>query len=178
MGLPAPLMTVFNFFQFGNIGEENLLIADIVRGMYGQGYDFIHFCSTAVSPMIIEVVVRLSYSLKSIKEGNSLKDSIPFSKNRESCPKLQTMLFLSHSISTAVNTGKILVTKNPMAINWAQWMVFAKYSISQLKWILYKKPILRDKYVQGFIDSEWTEIEDELESTWNEFSNNSIFVYE
>jgi hypothetical protein len=91
---------------------------------------------------------------------------------------LQTMLFLSHSISTAVNTGKILVTKNPMAINWAQWMVFAKYSISQLKWILYKKPRLRDKYVQGFIDSEWTEIEDELESTWNEFSNNSIFVYE
>ena len=41
MGLPAPLMGLFNLFQFGSIGEEEQTIADIVQGMYFEGYDFI-----------------------------------------------------------------------------------------------------------------------------------------
>ena len=40
MGLPAPLMGLFNLFQFGSIGEEEQTIADIVQGMYFEGYDF------------------------------------------------------------------------------------------------------------------------------------------
>lgn len=30
MGLPAPLMNLFNLLQFGSIGEEKLTIAEIV----------------------------------------------------------------------------------------------------------------------------------------------------
>ena len=45
MGLPAPLMGLFNLLQFGNIGEEELTVAEIVQGMYYEGFDFIHFCS-------------------------------------------------------------------------------------------------------------------------------------
>ena len=40
MGLPAPLMALFNLLQFGSIGEEEQTIAEIVQGMYYEGYDF------------------------------------------------------------------------------------------------------------------------------------------
>lgn len=34
MGLPAPLMSLFNLLQFGSIGEDEQTIAEIVQGMY------------------------------------------------------------------------------------------------------------------------------------------------
>ena len=108
MGLPAPLIALFNLLQFGNIGEEE---QTIVQGMYYEGYDFIHFCSMSISTMIIEVIIRLGYGIKRIKEGNSVKDSIPFSLNREKHPKLSTMLFIGHLAATAVNAGKAYFTK-------------------------------------------------------------------
>ena len=132
MGLPAPLMGLFNLFQFGSIGEEEQTIADIVQGMYFEGYDFIHFCSLSVPMMLVEVIVRIGYSIKRIKEGHSVKESIPFSLNREKHPKLATMLFIGHSGATAANAGKIYFTKNPLAINYPQWVAFAKYSYGRL----------------------------------------------
>ena len=47
MGLPVPLMGLFNLLNVGNIGEQNQTIAEIVQGMYYEGSDFIHFCSMA-----------------------------------------------------------------------------------------------------------------------------------
>mgnify|MGYP007053829577 FL=1 len=70
MGLPAPLMALFNLLQFGSIGEEEQTIAEIVQGMYYEGYDFIHFCSMSMPTMIIEVIIRLGYGIKRFKEGN------------------------------------------------------------------------------------------------------------
>ena len=107
MGLPVPLMALFNLLQFGSIGEEEQTIAEIVQGMYYEGYDFIHFCSMSIPTMITEVIIRLGYGIKRIKEGNAIKDSIPFSLNREKHPKLSTMLFIGHSAATAVNAGKV-----------------------------------------------------------------------
>ena len=79
MGLPVPLMSLFNFLQFGSIGEEEQTIAEIVQGMYYEGYDFIHFCSMSIPAMLVEVIVRLGYAIKRIKEGHKIKDSIPIS---------------------------------------------------------------------------------------------------
>ena len=142
MGLPAPLMSLFNLLQFGSIGEEELTIAEIVQGMYYEGYDFIHFCSMSVPVMLAEVVVRLGYAFKRIKEGYSIKDSIPVSLNRDKHPKLATMLFIGQAGAAAINAGKVYFTKNPMAINYPQWIAFAKYSYSQLKWaLLQKRPV-------------------------------------
>ncbi len=70
MGLLAPLMALFNLLQFGSIGEEEQTIAEIVQGMYYEGYDFIHFCSMSMPTMIIEVIIRLGYGIKRFKEGN------------------------------------------------------------------------------------------------------------
>ena len=117
--------------------------------MYYEGYDFIHFCSMSIPVMLTEVIVRLSYCFKRMKDGYSLKDSLPYSLNREKCPKLATMLFLSHSFATLINTGKVYFSKNPMAINYPQWLAFGKYAFQQAKWLLYEKPELRDKYVMN-----------------------------
>ena len=178
MGLPAPLMGLFNLLQFGSIGEEKQTIAEIVQGMYYEGYDFIHFCSMSIPTMIIEVVIRIAYAFKRIKEGYSIKESIPFSLNREKHPKLSTMLFIGHSAATAINLGKICFTKNPMAITYPQWIAFAKYSYKQLKWVLIEKPELRDAYVHGKLNEELVTVYNDIDITLKEYSNKYIFAFE
>ena len=176
MGLPAPLMALFNLLQFGSIGETEQTIAEIVQGMYYEGYDFIHFCSMSIPVMITEVVIRLGYSCKRIKEGNSIKESIPFSLNHEKHPKLETMLFIGHSAATTINAGKIYFTKNPMTINYPQWIAFAKYSYKHLKWVLIEKPELRDTYVRGKINEELQISYDEINDLFDEYTKNDIVV--
>lgn len=177
MGLPVPLMSLFNLLQFGSIGEEEQTIAEIVQGMYYEGYDFIHFCSMSIPTMLVEVIVRMGYALKRIKEGYSVKDSIPISLNREKHPKLATMLFMGHSAVTAVNAGKVYFTQNPMAINYPEWIAFAKYSYSQLKWVLIEKPELKDCYVRGKINEELHSILAEADKTFEKFTTEYTVVF-
>lgn len=177
MGLPVPLMSLFNLLQFGSIGEEEQTIAEIVQGMYYEGYDFIHFCSMSIPAMLVEVIVRLGYAIKRIKEGHRVKDSIPLSLNREKHPKLATMLFIAHAGATAANAGKVYFTHNPVAINYPQWIAFAKYSYSQLKWILFEKPTLRDAYVRGKINEELDVVLTEAETTFERFSQEYFVVF-
>lgn len=177
MGLPAPFMSMFNLLQFGNIGEYDQTIAEIVQGMYYEGYDFIHFCSMSIPAMLVEVIVRMGYAFKRINEGHAIKDSIPVSLNREKHPKLATMLFLGHSAATAVNAGKVAFTENPMAINYAQWIAFTKYSYSQLKWAVMEKPVMRDAYVTGKIYEEMNVVFAEVDNTFEEYTRDKIVIY-
>lgn len=154
MGLPVPLMAMFNLMQFGCIGEYEQTVAEIAQGMYFEGYDFIHFCSMSAPTALVEVTVRLCYAFKRIKEGAPLKDAIPLSTSREKNPKLATMLFTAHCVATAANAGKIAFTENPMAINYPQWIAFAKYSYQQLKWVMLTKPAQRDTHVHQAIEND------------------------
>ena len=178
MGLPAPLMGLFNLLQFGSIGEEEQTIAEIVQGMYYEGYDFIHFCSQSIPVMVSEVIVRLGYAIKRIKEGNSIRASIPISLNREKHPKLATMLFIAHAGATAANAGKIYFTKNPMAINYPQWLAFAKYSYSQLKWVIVNKPEAQNAYVMGKLNDELFSVIDSTNEMFEDFTKDYIVVFE
>lgn len=177
MGLPAPFMSLFNLLQFGNIGEYDQTIAEIVQGMYYEGYDFIHFCSMSIPTMLVEVIVRMGYAFKRINEGHEIKDSIPVSLNREKHPKLGTMLFLGHSAAIAVNAGKVTFTENPMAINYPQWIAFTKYSYSQFKWVVMEKPAMRDAYVTGKIYEELKAVFDEVDNTFEEYTRGKIVIY-
>ena len=71
-GLPAPFMALFNKLQFGKFLDHDT-IADLVKSMYGQGYDFRHFCSMSIPVMITEVIVRVSYFAKRLYEGPHLR---------------------------------------------------------------------------------------------------------
>mgnify|MGYP007016827022 CR=1 FL=1 len=178
MGLPAPMMGLFNLLQFGEIGDYEQTVAEIVQGMYYEGYDFIHFCTLSIPVMIVEVVTRIGYAFKHIKEGYSVKESIPFLMNREKHPKLANMLFIAHSAATAVNAGKVYFTQNPMAINYPQWIAFAKYSYKQLKWVLIEKPNARDAYVSGRLNEQLAEVLGDVNATFDEITANYIVVFE
>lgn len=178
MGLPAPLMGLFNLLQFGSIGEEEQTIAEIVQGMYYEGYDFIHFCSLSIPVMLTEVIVRLGYAIKRIKEGYTIKESIPVSLNREKHPKLATMLFIAHAGAAAANAGKIYFTHNPMSINYPQWIAFAKYSYSQLKWAVINKPDVQNAYVLGKINEELYRVIDSTNALFDDFSKDYIVIME
>ena len=170
-GLPVPFMALFSKFQFGHIGVEGLNIAELVKGMYGQGYDFRHFCAMSIPVMITEVIVRVSYFAKRLSEGHSFMEAIPFGLDHQKKPKLATMLFIAHSASTAINAGKIVFTKNPMDINYPQWISFARYSVKQLKWALLEKPALREKYVADAIDGHWNELSASIDVLWDELAS-------
>lgn len=177
MGLPAPMMGLFNLLQFGSIGEEEQTIAEIVQGMYYEGYDFIHFCTLSIPVMIAEVVTRLGYGIKRIKEGHSVKDSIPISINHTKQPKLGTMLFIAHTSATAINAGKVCFKKNPMAINYPQWIAFAKYSYQQARWVLLEKPEARDAYVRGVLYEELDDVLKSVDETFEVFSTDYMVVF-
>ena len=146
-GLPVPLMPLLQFIQVG-IGKGEHTIGEISRIMYRSGYDFRHLLAMSVSPMLIEIIVRLSYAFKRRYEGNEWGRCIPFDVVGDRKAKLQTMLFTSHLIATAANAGKVYFTGNPLAINSSQWMLFTKYAFSQMKWALVDKENERQAYVQ------------------------------
>ena len=176
-GLPVPLMTLSNALQVGSIGEEKLNVAELVKSMYGQGYDFRHFCSMSVSVLIIEAIVRVSYFTKRLNEGHTFVEAIPVGTRKQK-PKLETMLFIAHSASTAINTGKVLFTRNPLDINYVQWLRFAWCAVGQLKWVLYDKPQLREKYVSGILDNEWATLSESIDELWDRMSEDYLFVFE
>ena len=65
-----------------------------------------------------------------------------------------------------------------MAINYPQWIAFAKYSYSQLKWALRQKPELRDKYVSGRIYEELEETMLSVDQMFEDFSKDYIVLFE
>lgn len=175
-GLPAPCMALFNLMQFGNIGDEDATIADVVQGMYWEGYDFAHFCSMSIPVVVSEVFVRFAYTFRGLSEGVSFKDAAALSANREKNPKLATMLFIAHASAAAINAGKVYFKKNPLAINYPQWIAFARYSYQQLKWIVLEKPDARDKYVRGIINGELSTVCGEIDEMLGEFDREIAVV--
>ena len=88
------------------------------------------------------------------------------------------MLFIGHASATAANAGKVCFKKNPMAINYPQWIAFAKYSYQQLKWAILQKPAAREAYVRGVLYEELDEVFNSADETFNAFSAGYIVVFE
>ena len=65
-----------------------------------------------------------------------------------------------------------------MAINYPQWIAFAKYSYKQLKWVLIEKPSARDAYVRGTLNEQLDMVFAQIDTAFDEFSANYIVVFE
>ncbi|MDD3020565.1 MAG: hypothetical protein PHX61_06235 [Alphaproteobacteria bacterium] len=167
-GLPAPFMPLLQMIQVGSIGEKGRTVGELTRAMYAQGYDFGHFLAMSVPVLIIEVLVRTLYFLKRLSEGYGFTESIPFNiPGQPRKPKLQTMLFIAHTIATAANAGKVAITENPLAINLPQWMWFSKSAIQQLQWVVFTKENERLAHVQNHLDADWEQINNSLLAEWS-----------
>jgi hypothetical protein len=170
-GLPAPLMPLLQFLQVGSFGEGERTIGEITRLMYAKGYDFGHFLAMSVPVILIEALVRFSYCAKRLMEGHGLAATLPLNVPGQSRqPKLQTMLFVAHLISTTANAGRVYLTQNPLAINYPQWIAFAKSSVQQAKWVLFEKEAERLAYLQGHIDQDWAALNRDLSEWWSKAS--------
>jgi hypothetical protein len=168
-GLPAPLMPLAQFLQFGSFGNKDYTIGQISRQMYRQHYDFAHFAAMSIPTLMIEVIVRLGYLVKRLYEGHGFMESLPVGAgNRMKKPKLQTMLFFAHTVATAANAGKVYFTGSPLAINYPQWLAFFRYALPQLKWALFDKERERFKYVQTHLDQRWDQLDQDLDRIWSE----------
>jgi hypothetical protein len=65
-----------------------------------------------------------------------------------------------------------------MAINYPQWIAFAKYSYSQLKWVVIHKPEARNAYVTGRIDEELQDVIASSNALFDDFTKDYIVVFE
>ncbi|HOO77407.1 MAG TPA: hypothetical protein PLI51_02375 [bacterium] len=167
-GLPAPLMPLLQFIQVGHFGKGDRTVGEIARLMYVKGYDFGHFLAMSVPVLLIEVIVRVAYCVKRLKEGHDLAGALPLNlPGKPHQPKLQTMLFTAHLISTAVNGTRAYLTSNPLAINYPQWIMFAKSSFQQCRWVLFKKEQERLAHTQAKMDNEWEVLNKDLSAWWD-----------
>ncbi len=158
-GLPPPLFGLLQFFQQGGIGGHS--VADVARAMYRSGYDFRHFLAGGVSVAIIEVFVRTAWTVRELSEGKTLLDALPVASRR-----LQSGLFLSHTVATAINAGKVAITQNPLSVNWAQWLAFFRYSLPQMHWLLVGRESAQATFNQEKLDSSWRQLDDEMAIVW------------
>ena len=88
------------------------------------------------------------------------------------------MLFVAHAGAAAANAGKVAFTQNPVAINYPEWLAFAKYSYIQLKWVLIEKPAKRDAYIRGKINDDLNALLIESQKTFDEFSSDYKVVFQ
>ena len=75
-----------------------------------------------------------------------------------------------------LNTGKVIFTKEPLDINYAQWLVFARYTVKQIKWALHEKPNYRHRFVMSVLNEQWDTIYGDLNEFWIGFSDKSTVV--
>ena len=105
--------------------------------MYVNGYDFRQFVVTSIPALIMEVVMRASYAAKQVKLANQplgqvLVETLPTRMN----PRFRTMLAIGYGCMSAVNAGRVYVTKDIMTLNYAAWMGLVWNGFHALKWAM------------------------------------------
>lgn len=170
-GLPVPFAGLLQLFQGGSLTEHGYSVAELSRLMYRDGYDFRHFLATTIPVLIIEVVVRVAFFARQLKQGKNLKEAFPGNGQ----PRLQTMLLIAHGTASGINAGKVIITKNPMGVNLAQWGAFAQYLLPEIKLRLIDLPKRSNQAVLDLIDSNWVGLNTQLEQIWQSPSANFQF---
>ena len=77
--------------------------------------------------------------------------------------------------TVAVNTGKVYFTKNPLSINYAEWLTFAKSLFRFVKFNIICKPKLRDKFFNAELKDEFADLYKDIETSFFDTFNNYEF---
>ncbi|MBA2693794.1 MAG: hypothetical protein H0U65_15090 [Rubrobacter sp.] len=153
MGLPAPFMTLFQGINFGSFGEKGRTVGEIARWMYLNGYDFRHFLVSAITPAVIEIVLRAYIMVRHYSEHGETKFRV--AQN----PKYRSMLLTAHSVAAAANAGKVaLYQRNPLAINQAEWMAFLRYLLPHMKYWMFDRDRLKLEHMEQINESGWNDL--------------------
>lgn len=170
LSIPAPLMPLLQMIQVGSVeyNGKKYTTGSLVKKMYYDGYNFNQFIGMSVPSLIIEIIIRLYYVLRLLFEDNYI----------ENHNKRDIMLFLSYSIFCTENVGKVVISKNPFAVNYVSWMSTTKYAAKAMKYVLIDYHIDKLSYTQKVIDAELDEVYEQINKTWNSFFGEENLVVE
>lgn len=119
--------------------STNRDVRKFVADMYHNGFNCKNIIIQSVSTIAIEVVIRIYFSIMSVKkyydkcevtEDYSNIDSLKRFIKPGGKEKLHEMLLVAHAIVTAVNVGKVVITKNFAEINVTEIMAVVRYGVS------------------------------------------------
>lgn len=130
--------------------------------MYYDGYNFNHFIGMSIPVLVIHIIIHLYSFLRDI-----FSDS--YTKNKH---KTDLMIFIANSILCAENVGKLVVTKNPFAINYVSWIDTAKSTVKVLKYVLIDYKLEQLEYVQQIIDQQLNHTYKSVNLTWDKWCSN------
>ena len=140
--------------------------------MYKNGFNCKNIIMQSLSTIIIEIIIRIFYSIQSVqnmqedvdlKEDYSNYDKVKMFLNPSSKEKLNEMLLVSHAIVTAFNVGKIIIKKSPWEINVTEIIAVVRYGFKVLK----ANERRNSEYAKLIRNSEvihdrWMELEQEI----------------
>lgn len=161
-GLPAPLMPLLSFLQFGKIGNQEYTIAEVARQMYRSGYDFRFSVASGVPVLIANIIIALGNFIKTKRSEPETSTQFP---NTFSPRKLtvRRQLLIAHSAGMLINAGKVSVTRNPMAFSWMQTLAFLRYVAPEMYFLMHGKEGVRAEMVEEEILSGWHTLNNDID---------------
>ena len=121
---------------------DNRQLRKFAADMYQNGFNCKNIMIQGLSTIIIEVIIRVYYSIKAVKKIKNKvdidDDYSNFDKLKEffkpsNKDKLNEMLLVAHALVTAVNIGKVVIKKAPWEINVTEIVSVVKYGVKVIK---------------------------------------------
>ncbi len=119
--------------------SSNRNMRKFAADMYHNGFNCKNIIIQSASTIAIEVIIRVYFSIMSVKkyhdkcevnEDYSNVEALKQFINPSSKDKLHEMLLVAHAIVTAVNVGKVIITKNFAEINVTEIIAVVRYGVS------------------------------------------------
>lgn len=138
--------------------------------MYAAGFNLKNVIIQAASTISIEIIVRFYFSIQSVKRYKDAVDIKEDYSNWEvvkkfvrpaNKDKLHEMLLVAHTIVTAINIGKITITKQIQEINVTEITSVINYGIKVLKAVAKRN----EEYAKIIYHST------EVQNTWEQIGN-------
>lgn len=151
---------------------DNRKIRKLSADMYRQGFNLKNVFVQAASTIAIEIIIRVYFSVLSVQKYDASVEIAEDYSNWEAInqfvkpankEKLHEMLMVAHTIVTAINLGKIVITKNISTINVTEIAAVVRYGIKVLKAVAnrnrdYEKLI----YHSSEIQERWEQVVNEV----------------
>lgn len=119
--------------------SSNRDVRKFAADMYHNGFNCKNIIVQSASTIAIEIIIRIYFSIMSVKK---YKDQIEVADDYSNIDafkkfikpdnkdKLNEMLLVAHAIVTAVNIGKVVITKNLAEINVTEIISVVRYGVS------------------------------------------------
>jgi len=141
----------------------------LAADMYQNGFNCKNIIIQSLSAIIIETIIRIYFSIKSVRqyksefelsEGYSNFEAVKHFFKPGSKEKLNEMLLVAHAIVTAINIGKVVIKKSPWEINVTEIIAVIKYGVKVIKSVISRHSeyavLLRNA---NEIHQKWQELE-------------------